>query len=133
MHAKWYIANEYIQIASHFHHLRKDDPCSSDTTRRGSDSFQERILCGDKERTKSRYAAWGNKERAYLEKHLGTTLIDNDILCKNTYLRLRDIALKMTIFHPGNVQQDHLLASPHQHVVIHSVKALVMKSPVYNT
>ena len=38
-------------------------------------STQSCVLCGDKERQKSRYATWGDIERTYLAKHLGSLLM----------------------------------------------------------
>ena len=54
-----------------------------------SDSNQDCALCGDNGRQKSRYATWGEMERTYLEKHLGTFLDNSALVCKKHFLEAK--------------------------------------------
>ena len=53
------------------------------------DSNQDCALCGDNGRQKLRYAIWGEVERTYLEKHLGTSLDDDALVCKKHFLEAK--------------------------------------------
>ena len=52
----------------------------------GSELVKKCLLCGDRERQKSRYETWGELERAYLEKHLGYSPANNSYTCKKHLL-----------------------------------------------
>ena len=63
-------------------------------------STQSCVLCGDKERQKSRYATWGDIERTYLAKHLGKPLDDSSLVCRRHLLEAKRYG-----------QQDHHIPS----------------------